>query len=95
MNITDLEEVRAAVRPTTRIIYAETIANPTTAVADLRGLSEIAHESGALLVIDSTLAPPVICRPWSTARTWLSTPRPSTSAGTPTSPAAWSPGASS
>ncbi len=63
VDITDLGQVRAAVRPTTRIIYAETIANPTTAVADLRGLSEIAHESGALLVIDSTLAPPVICRP--------------------------------
>jgi cystathionine beta-lyase/cystathionine gamma-synthase len=63
VDITDLEQVQAAVRPTTRIIYAETIANPTTAVADLRGLSEIAHESGALLVIDSTLAPPVICRP--------------------------------
>ena len=37
VDITDLEQVRAAVRPTTRIIYAETIANPTTAVADLRG----------------------------------------------------------
>ncbi len=63
VNITDLDAVRAALRPTTRIIYAETIANPTTAVADIRRLAEIAHERGALLVIDSTLAPPVICRP--------------------------------
>ena len=63
VDITDLDQVQAAVRPTTRIIYAETIANPTTAVADLRKLSEIAHDSGALLVVDSTLAPPVICRP--------------------------------
>ena len=53
----------SAIRPTTRIIYAETIANPTTAVADLRKLAEIAHDAGALLVVDSTLAPPVICRP--------------------------------
>jgi cystathionine beta-lyase/cystathionine gamma-synthase len=63
VDITDLDAVRAAIRPATRIIYAETIANPTTAVADLRQLAEIAHERGALLVIDSTLAPPVICRP--------------------------------
>ena len=63
VDITDLDQVQATVRPTTRIIYAETIANPTTAVADLRRLSEIAHDSGALLVVDSTLAPPVICRP--------------------------------
>src|SRR5207247_9308932 len=60
---TDLDHVRAAMRPTTRVVYAETIANPTTAVADLRKLAEIAHDSGALLVVDSTLAPPVICRP--------------------------------
>jgi O-acetylhomoserine/O-acetylserine sulfhydrylase-like pyridoxal-dependent enzyme len=63
VDIADLDAVRAAMRPATRIIYAETIANPTTAVADLRQLAEIAHERGALLVVDSTLAPPVICRP--------------------------------
>ena len=63
VDINDLDAVADAVRPTTRIIYAETIANPTTAVADLRRLSEIAHEQNALLVVDSTLAPPVICRP--------------------------------
>ena len=63
VDITDLDQVRAALRPTTRIIYAETIANPTTAVADLRKLADIAHDGGALLVVDSTLAPPVICRP--------------------------------
>ena len=63
VDISDLDAVRAAVRPATRIIYAETIANPTTAVADIRQLAEIARERGALLVIDSTLAPPVVCRP--------------------------------
>jgi len=63
VDINDLDEVADAIRPTTRIIYAETIANPTTAVADLRRLSEIAHEHNALFVVDSTLAPPVICRP--------------------------------
>ena len=63
VDITDLDAVAAAVRPATRIIFAETIANPTTAVADIRRLAEIAHSHGALLVVDSTLAPPVVCRP--------------------------------
>ncbi len=70
VDITDLDAVEDALRPTTRIVYAETIANPTTTVADLRRLSELAHEAGALFVVDSTLAPPIICRPWSTAPTW-------------------------
>jgi cystathionine beta-lyase/cystathionine gamma-synthase len=63
VDIADLDAVRDLIRPTTRVIYAETIANPTTAVADVRQLADIAHDAGALLVIDSTLAPPVICRP--------------------------------
>ena len=63
VDITDADAVAAAMRPATRIIYAEAIANPTTAVADIKRLAEIAHERGALLVIDSTLAPPVVCRP--------------------------------
>jgi cystathionine beta-lyase/cystathionine gamma-synthase len=63
VDMADMSAVEAAMRPTTRIIYAETIANPTTAVADLRRLSDIAHEGNALLVVDSTLSPPVICRP--------------------------------
>lgn len=63
VDITDADAVRAAMRPATRIIYTETIANPTTVIAPLRQLSEIARDGGALLVVDSTLAPPVICRP--------------------------------
>ena len=63
VDMTDLPRVRAAMRPATRILYAETLANPTVAVADLASLAVIAHEAGALLVVDSTLAPPVVCRP--------------------------------
>ena len=63
VDISNPDAVRAAMRPTTRILYAETIANPTTVVADLGTLTDIAHDRGALLVIDSTLAPPVVCRP--------------------------------
>ncbi len=63
VDVTDIDQVRAAMRPETQIVYAETVANPTTAVADLPALAEIAHAHGALLVVDSTMAPPVICRP--------------------------------
>jgi cystathionine beta-lyase/cystathionine gamma-synthase len=63
VDITDLRQVRAALRPGTSILYAETLANPTVAVADLAALARLAREAGALLVVDSTLAPPVICRP--------------------------------
>jgi len=63
VDITNLDEVRSAVRQTTRIVYAETLANPTTGIADLPALARITHEAGALFVVDSTLAPPVVCRP--------------------------------
>ena len=63
VDLTDLDQVRAALRPATQVIYGETLANPTTAVADLPALAAIAAEAGALLVVDSTLAPPVVCRP--------------------------------
>jgi cystathionine gamma-synthase/O-acetylhomoserine (thiol)-lyase len=61
--MTDLAKVRAAVRPGTAVVYAESLANPTVAVSDLTAIAAIAHEAGALFVVDSTLAPPVICRP--------------------------------
>jgi cystathionine beta-lyase/cystathionine gamma-synthase len=63
IDVTDLDQVRAALRPETRIVYTETVANPTTAVADLPALADLAHQAGALLVVDSTLAPPPVCRP--------------------------------
>ncbi|WP_433243967.1 trans-sulfuration enzyme family protein [Streptosporangium sp. CA-135522] len=59
----DLARVRAAIRPNTKIIYAETLSSPTMAVADIRGLYRIARGAGALLVVDSTFATPVVCRP--------------------------------
>ncbi|RAY15848.1 cystathionine gamma-synthase [Actinomadura craniellae] len=59
---TDPGEVRAAVRPTTRMLYLETIANPSTQVADLPALIEAAGE-GVLSVVDNTFATPLLCRP--------------------------------
>jgi cystathionine beta-lyase/cystathionine gamma-synthase len=64
VDTTDPAAVAAAVRPgRTRVVYAETLANPTTAVADLPGLAAVASEAEAVLVVDSTFASPVVCRP--------------------------------
>ncbi len=59
----DLEAVKGALRPSTRILYSETIGNPTLRVADIAALSAIAHEAGALHLIDNTFASPYLCRP--------------------------------
>ena len=63
VDITDLDAVRAAITPTTRLIHTETIANPTTLVADVAGLAAVAHEHGIYLSVDSTFTPPPIYRP--------------------------------
>jgi methionine-gamma-lyase len=63
VDVSDLDQVRAALRPTTRLIHVETIANPTTKVADVAALARIAHAGGALLTIDNTFAPPPLYRP--------------------------------
>lgn len=53
----DLEAVKAAVRPTTKLIHAETMANPTTKVANIAALAGIAKEAGVLLTVDATFTP--------------------------------------
>ncbi|MEU1227363.1 aminotransferase class I/II-fold pyridoxal phosphate-dependent enzyme [Streptomyces sp. NPDC005828] len=60
---TDPEEVRAALRPETRLLYLETIANPTTRVADLPALAAVAAGAGVPVVVDNTFASPLLCRP--------------------------------
>jgi cystathionine beta-lyase/cystathionine gamma-synthase len=59
----DPDAVRAALRPTTRAIYAETVANPTLSVADLPALAAAAGAAGLPLVVDNTVATPYLCRP--------------------------------
>ncbi|MEU7121360.1 trans-sulfuration enzyme family protein [Streptomyces zaomyceticus] len=60
---TDPEEVRAALRPETRLLYLETIANPTTRVSDLPALAAVAAEAGVPVAVDNTFASPLLCRP--------------------------------
>ncbi|GAA4234750.1 methionine-gamma-lyase [Streptosporangium album] len=59
----DPAALRAAVRPQTRLVYLETIANPVTQVADLPGMCAAAREAGLVSVVDNTFASPILCRP--------------------------------
>jgi cystathionine beta-lyase/cystathionine gamma-synthase len=63
VNTSDVHEVRAAVRPETKLLYVETPANPILRIADIGALAEVAHEAGALLAVDSTFAGPMLQRP--------------------------------
>ena len=63
VDMSDLDEVRSAVTDDTRLIYAETPANPIIRLTDIEELARIAKRSGALLAVDSTFATPVATRP--------------------------------
>ncbi len=56
-------EVEAALRPDTRLVFVETIANPRTQVADLQGIGELCAERGVLYVVDNTITTPVLFQP--------------------------------
>jgi len=57
VDITDAAAVAAAFTPRTRVLYTESISNPTLVVADLPALAAVAHARGAALVVDNTFAP--------------------------------------
>ena len=62
--LTDLDAVRAAIRPgITRVIWAETPTNQLLTVVDIAALAQIAHDAGALLVVDNTFASPYLQQP--------------------------------
>ena len=63
VDMTDLEAVRRALRPETRLLWAETPSNPLLRISDLEALARIAHDHGARLAVDSTFATPVLQRP--------------------------------
>ncbi len=63
VNLSDLAAARAAMRPNTKLIHAETPCNPLMRLTDIAALAAIAHEGGALLSVDSTVATPVATQP--------------------------------
>jgi cystathionine gamma-synthase len=65
VDMTDLAAVRAAMRPATCLVWAETPTNPMMQVQDIVGLAEIAHKAGARLLVDSTFPSPALLRPLS------------------------------
>ncbi len=56
--------IREAMRPETRLVYIETPANPTLAITDIQAAADIAHEHGALLVVDNTFMSPILQNPF-------------------------------
>jgi canavanine-gamma-lyase len=62
-DLSDLDETRRALRPNTRLLFAETPTNPILRLVDLRALAELAHGAGAELAVDSTFATPIATRP--------------------------------
>ena len=61
--LTDLHAWRAAIRPTTRLLFLETPANPLTEVADIAAVAALAHDHGCLLVVDNTVCTAALQRP--------------------------------
>lgn len=60
---TDAAAWQAAIRPNTRLLFAETPTNPLTDLCDIQALADIAHNHGALLVVDNSFATPILQRP--------------------------------
>ena len=60
---TDIEAWKAAVKPNTRMLFAETPTNPLTDLCDIAALAEVAHANGALLAVDNSFATPVLQQP--------------------------------
>lgn len=58
------EEIEAAMRPNTKAVFGETVANPSLAVLDIERFAKVAHRHGVPLIIDNTFATPVNCRPF-------------------------------
>jgi cystathionine gamma-synthase len=63
VDLDDPDQVRAAMRPTTRVIWCETPSNPLLNITDIEATAAVAHEGEALLVVDNTFASPYLQRP--------------------------------
>ena len=58
------DELRAAIKPNTKAVFGETIANPALTVLDIERFAKVAHEANVPLIIDNTFATPINCRPF-------------------------------
>ncbi len=58
------EEIAAAFRPNTKLLFGETISNPSNDVLDIEKFAKVAHEHGVPLIVDNTFATPINCRPF-------------------------------
>ncbi|MBN9791126.1 MULTISPECIES: cystathionine gamma-synthase [unclassified Pseudonocardia] len=63
VDLADHDALRAALRPTTRVVWCETPTNPLLGIADIAALAGVAHEAGARLVVDNTFASPYLQTP--------------------------------
>lgn len=58
------EEIQAAIRPNTKAVFGETLANPALRVFDIEKFARVAHRNGLPLIVDNTFATPILCRPF-------------------------------
>jgi O-acetylhomoserine (thiol)-lyase len=63
LNVNDLEALEAAIKPNTKVIYAETFGNPNSDVLDIEGVAAVAHNHGIPLIVDNTFGTPYLIRP--------------------------------
>ena len=63
INVNDLDALEAAIRPNTKVIYAETFGNPNSDVLDLEGVAAVAHKHGIPFIVDNTFGTPYLIRP--------------------------------
>ena len=63
LNVNDLEALEAAIKPNTKVIYAETFGNPNSDVLDIEGVAAVAHKHGIPLIVDNTFGTPYLIRP--------------------------------
>lgn len=63
VNTADISAIKAAFKPNTKMLFIETPANPTIEITDLKACAELAHQHGALLIVDNTFCSPYLQRP--------------------------------
>ena len=63
VNVNDLAALEAAIKPNTKVVYAETFGNPNSDVLDLEGVAAVAHKHGIPFIVDNTFGTPYLIRP--------------------------------